>query len=152
MVYLAKDYKSGLIKIGYSANPNFREKTLRSENPQIVIIYILFAGISLEKSLHKEYRDFRVRGEWFDLNKPQIQEIISKTQVIYEKSEDSFISLNAERLLELIKESNTTIFELSYLANNILCDLRDIKGLIEELKNKKLIKYKWKDKVDIKLL
>lgn len=74
--YIIKDELNYLYKIGKSINPKLREKTLQSEKPNIKIIKVFDKDI--EKELHKQYKDFRVRGEWFNLNKVQINYICTK--------------------------------------------------------------------------
>jgi hypothetical protein len=71
--YLIKDLGTGLYKIGFSSNPIKREKTLQSEKPNIKMIKVFDKNI--EKELHLNYKDFRVRGEWFNLNNIQIRYI-----------------------------------------------------------------------------
>jgi hypothetical protein len=74
--YIIKDESNYLYKIGKSVNPKLREKTLQSEKPTIKMIKVF--DYNIEKILHNEYKDFRVRGEWFDLNKVQINYICTK--------------------------------------------------------------------------
>lgn len=71
--YIIKDCNTNLYKIGCSIDPLKREKTLQSEKPNIKIIKIFENYI--EKELHIKYNDFRVRGEWFNLNNIQINYI-----------------------------------------------------------------------------
>lgn len=71
--YIIKDCNTNLYKIGCSIDPLKREKTLQSEKPNIKIIKIFENYI--EKELHIKYNDFRVRGEWFNLNNIQIKYI-----------------------------------------------------------------------------
>ena len=71
--YLIKDLGTGFYKIGFSNNPIKREKTLQSEKPNIKMIKIFDKNI--EKELHFNYKDFRVRGEWFNLNNIQVKYI-----------------------------------------------------------------------------
>lgn len=67
-IYLIKNNRNGLYKIGRSKTPSIRESTLQSEEPDISMI-LSFAGTSqLEKELHKRFADKRVRGEWFELS------------------------------------------------------------------------------------
>ena len=72
--YLMKDLKTGYIKIGCSANPRFREKTLQAEQPRIVLLKVCDENV--EKLLHKAYANKRKRGEWFKLSKEELQSII----------------------------------------------------------------------------
>ena len=68
--YLIKNKRNGLYKIGKSYNPKFREKTLQSEEPDISMVKIW--DYDIEGFLHRKYNECRVRGEWFKLNKSQI--------------------------------------------------------------------------------
>ena len=68
--YIIKDLNTNLYKIGKSKNPKVREKTLQSEKPTYKTVKVFNKDI--EGLLHKNYAQFRVRGEWFDLNKVQI--------------------------------------------------------------------------------
>ena len=68
-----KDNHNNLYKIGYSKKPNLREKTLQSEKPSIKMVKVWDCDI--EKKLHKLYDEFRVRGEWFNLSKLQVEYI-----------------------------------------------------------------------------
>jgi hypothetical protein len=71
--YLIKEEGTSFYKIGMSNNPNRREKTLQRERPNISVIKIWDKNI--EKRLHSDYKDYRVRGEWFDLTKIQVKYI-----------------------------------------------------------------------------
>lgn len=153
MVYLAKDYKSNLIKIGYSCQPNIREKTLRAENPEVDIISILLGGRDLESKLHKQFKEKRIRGEWFALDSDDINLIISSYPNLSRKIEEKFLSFAAERLLETIKENNHDIFSPTFLSANVFCDARELRKNLDELKRKRLIKYTWKNnQIEIKLI
>jgi hypothetical protein len=75
-----KDFNTGYHKIGISNSPEYREKTLQSEKPTIEMIcnkrYISRKiAHSFEQALHETFSDKRVRGEWFDLNQKNVQEI-----------------------------------------------------------------------------
>ena len=71
--YIMKDAKTGLYKIGKSNNPEYREKTLQAEKPTIKTIKVF--DYNIESKLHKDYNEQRVRGEWFKLNKIQLEYI-----------------------------------------------------------------------------
>jgi len=71
--YIMKDNHSNLYKIGRSIDPIKREKTLQSEKPSIKLIKTFDKNI--ENELHIKYNDFRVRGEWFNLNNIQVKYI-----------------------------------------------------------------------------
>lgn len=67
-VYLMKNRRNGLVKIGISTNPSRRERTLQSEEPDIDLLFSSPSSIRVEKSLHELFSKKRVRGEWFKLN------------------------------------------------------------------------------------
>ena len=79
--YLMKDLKSGYHKIGISNDPKYREKTLQSEQPRIETVETKkfinreFAK-KFEHELHTKYEHRRVRGEWFDLDSIEVNEIL----------------------------------------------------------------------------
>lgn len=74
-IYLMKDKRNGYTKIGYSKNPEFREKTLQSEVPDIEMIFQHIGNMKLEKELHKALDHKRIRGEWFNLDFVDIDNI-----------------------------------------------------------------------------
>ena len=74
--YLMKNKRNSLYKIGKSKNPKHREKTLQSQEPEISIVKIWNKDI--ERDLHIKYDEYRVRGEWFKLNKIQVKYICTK--------------------------------------------------------------------------
>lgn len=68
------DHNTGLYKIGRSRNPGEREATLQSQKPSIEMIAV--TELSIEKGLHKMFKEKRIRGEWFELNQHDVEEII----------------------------------------------------------------------------
>ena len=74
--YLIKNSVNGFYKIGKSNNPKRREKTLQSEEPNILIVKTWDKDI--ERLLHESYKEFRLRGEWFKLSKTQVRYICTK--------------------------------------------------------------------------
>lgn len=66
-VYIMTDKANGIKKIGFSKNPDAREKTLQSEKPTIEIEKYWWGTMSDEKELHESFSNKRVRGEWFSL-------------------------------------------------------------------------------------
>ena len=81
--YLMKDSNTNLIKIGKAVDPKHREKTLQSEKPTISLFAVCENNV--ESELHKQYKDKRVRGEWFDLTDEEINNIINKFKFTKEK-------------------------------------------------------------------
>ena len=74
-VYLMYNTRNDLIKIGQSKHPNSREKTLQSEEPEIVLLAMWQAPKSVEKELHKKFSSKRKRGEWFHLSFNDLEKI-----------------------------------------------------------------------------
>lgn len=74
--YLMHDANTGYTKIGKSINPRQRERTLQSEKPTITLMKV--CDRLVEKQLHAQYADKRIRGEWFDLSEEDIADICSK--------------------------------------------------------------------------
>jgi len=67
-VYLMFNANTAKIKIGHSRTMVYRERTLQSKEPNINLICGWIAPKEVEKELHKEFKEKRVRGEWFNLN------------------------------------------------------------------------------------
>lgn len=79
-VYLMIDKNNNSHKIGISNKPEWREKTLQSEKPVIELIASKKfinrkIASSFEKALHEAYSDKRIRGEWFQLDPIEVEEI-----------------------------------------------------------------------------
>ncbi|MBT9187441.1 GIY-YIG nuclease family protein [Zobellia russellii] len=79
-VYLMHDTSNKYYKIGISNKPEYRERTLQSEKPTIEMIQckkfpVRKIAESIEKALHQTYSDKRLRGEWFELSKEDIEHI-----------------------------------------------------------------------------
>lgn len=65
-VYFARAQVSGLIKIGFSVNPDARCTNLAAEVGEDVRVMFTVPGNRVqEKGYHKRFADCRVRGEWF---------------------------------------------------------------------------------------
>jgi hypothetical protein len=91
-------------KIGWTKrDPNSRLKELRTSNSQNLKIEKVFKtkfGPKIEKNLHRIFNNKRKNGEWFSLNKKDVEEFITECQ----KQHDIF---------ELLVENNTWIQEKS---------------------------------------
>jgi hypothetical protein len=75
--YIMYDEISGLYKIGKSINPEFREKTLSSQTPKIILINKCLESIVSERYLHSLFSNKNVRGEWFNLEMDEIEHIFN---------------------------------------------------------------------------
>ena len=79
-VYLMYDEANGFYKIGISNSPKYREHTLQSEKPTIVLIQakqfpIRTIAEAFESALHKAYESKRLRGEWFKLEHSDVEDL-----------------------------------------------------------------------------
>ena len=74
--YLMTDSETGATKIGHSINPPKRERTLQSEKKEIKLM--LICDKDVERELHKEYECKHIRGEWYNLTKRDICNIIKQ--------------------------------------------------------------------------
>ena len=70
-VYLMKDNNNNLYKIGVSNNPQKRLKTFQTGNAgDVELIYEIECDSPhiVEGTLHKYFRTYKVKNEWFDLD------------------------------------------------------------------------------------
>lgn len=77
-IYIALDTTCGFHKIGRSKNVAAREQVLMAQKPTIKVV-AQFDGIAIDESkLHYLLKDagYHIRGEWFNLNKPESLSII----------------------------------------------------------------------------
>lgn len=79
-VYLMLDKRTMLHKIGMSNTAEYREKTLQSEQPKIVLLAKKEypnrrIAANIEKALHSTYAHKRNRGEWFLLDEGDLDEL-----------------------------------------------------------------------------
>lgn len=74
-IYLMLNNRNDYIKIGKSKKPNFREKTLQADEPEIELITFWQAPSKLERELHRLFSTKRQRGEWFKLSFIDLKQI-----------------------------------------------------------------------------
>jgi|688.fasta_scaffold42079_13 hypothetical protein len=77
-IYIMIDHNTGFYKIGHSKNVLRRESTLQSEKPTIELLYTFEGIVRDERDLHDNFKELRVRGEWFALEKYMVDEIIKQ--------------------------------------------------------------------------
>lgn len=80
-VYLMLDTTNNYYKIGMSNKPEYREKTLQGDKPSIELLCSKEypnKGIarSIEQALHSNFSSKRIRGEWFELDLMEVQNIL----------------------------------------------------------------------------
>lgn len=79
-IYIIQLGDTDIYKIGFSKDPDKRIKQLQSKCPiPLKIIYTNFGHDYefVEKYLHYQYREQRVKGEWFQLSTEDIVKITS---------------------------------------------------------------------------
>ena len=81
-VYLMLDEANGYFKIGISNHPEYREHTLQSEKPSIRLLKAKefptrVIAEAIETALHKAYGAKRLRGEWFNLDAKEVEDVIT---------------------------------------------------------------------------
>lgn len=74
-VYLMQNCRNHLFKIGFSRNPQHRERTLQSEEPEVELLWSRPGTRINEIVFHTKFRDKRVRGEWFRLDADDVASI-----------------------------------------------------------------------------
>jgi ribosomal protein L33 len=83
-LYLMKNKRNGLTKIGISKDPNLREHTLQSQEPEVELLLAWKGKAHIEEPLQEHFYLKRVRGEWFKLTKRDIrfikEEVLLNTQ------------------------------------------------------------------------
>ena len=79
-VYLMIDTTNNFYKIGISNHPKYREHTLQSDKPTIELLCAKkfpsrTIAEAIESALHRSYANKRIRGEWFNLDASDIEDI-----------------------------------------------------------------------------
>ena len=80
-VYLMLNRRNGYFKIGKSKSSRTlknREKTLQSEEPDMIIVGLWIVKENYEKILHAEFKEKRLRGEWFNLDETDLDFLHNK--------------------------------------------------------------------------
>ncbi len=68
MIYSAKAEELGLIKIGFSKDPESRAYTLNQIIPnKIELLKSIKGTLEIEKAIHFKFQHLRKKGEWFHL-------------------------------------------------------------------------------------
>lgn len=74
MIYLILNEPELALKIGYSKHPEKRLKQLQTSNHNKLILLSTFEGnIQEEKEFHRQFQNYNLGNEWFDLKQKEIQ-------------------------------------------------------------------------------
>jgi len=81
-VYFIESKSSGLVKIGYSNNPQKRLKEIKTMSPELLELVAIMPGAKEDEfSLHEKFAHLRKHGEWFEMCS-EIGEFISGTKSV----------------------------------------------------------------------
>lgn len=102
-IYFIQVGNDGDIKIGYSTNIKSRMSTLQTSIPvTIKLLGYICGDITIEKELHKKFRIFKVKGEWFKCTKDIIDFINENNEMT--------LQANLKTYIELDENNRTTIY------------------------------------------
>jgi hypothetical protein len=94
MIYFIE--QEGIIKIGYSINPNKRFIQLKLSNPNELIVRLIIEGtLEDEKKYHEMFKEFHHRGEWF-LFSDEIKEFIADKEKVDLRYDFGLLNNHAE--------------------------------------------------------
>ena len=69
MVYLIVCEETQTCKIGYSQDAQSRLVQLQTSNPfKLKLKAVISGDAKLEKEIHNKFKEFKLRGEWFEYN------------------------------------------------------------------------------------
>ncbi len=78
-IYLLRAPRLSRFKIGCATNVKQRCSAINTASPCEVVLVAYFAtnqSRKIEAALHQKYARFHVKGEWFELGKNQVQELL----------------------------------------------------------------------------
>ena len=107
---------NGDIKIGITLNPKNRLRALQTHCPlKLKTLKLIDGDYILEKKIHKLFKDFRIRGEWFLPCRKLINLIHSKITTAYKKDELRVLRVNGKLipLQETIRPKRKRITQLT---------------------------------------
>ena len=81
VVYFIQEGKSKYYKVGFTHDLPDRLQKLQTANRQDLSVYksfICHSSSLLETIIHRDFKEYNVRGEWFKLEKSMIKSIIQK--------------------------------------------------------------------------
>lgn len=123
-IYFIGNMDMGCIKIGVAKDPEKRLKQLQTGNPHNLKIYKTIKNVpnEYESSIHRLFDDYRLKGEWFQINDKitEFMESISSESDLEKKFKvtiESFMG-DPEPLEEVVK-TNLTLMEKGYLETRL---------------------------------
>lgn len=117
------------VKIGVSNGVTDRRiRELQSGNPYKIILLNTFVPIidayKYEQQLHKRYKEYRVRGEWFELPIPLLNELLTETKsgIIIQQQNISKVVLNNVLYINNIPENKIKIYLDSFSSSGTVSE------------------------------
>ncbi|CAH6420099.1 GIY-YIG family nuclease [uncultured virus] len=109
-VYLIRSGNSDRYKIGYSADPMFRMKTLQTSNPELLhLIFCCRGDTKIEKIFLNRYHHKRLLGEWFIFSEAEITILIDEMKVfnfiVYDEDGTHQLDFNQEDINPSLDEA-----------------------------------------------
>lgn len=96
-IYFVQVISSGNIKIGYSKNIKSRLSTIQISIPEKVKLLGFISGdMSKEKELHRLFKYYHVRGEWFQCNPCIIDYVNTYNELILSNGMSTIIFLDED--------------------------------------------------------
>lgn len=99
-VYFIRQGNSGPIKIGRASEVKRRIGQLQTGNPttlQLLGWLVASNDDAMEKQLHAHYSEYRVRGEWFDIDQDHVLAQLKKNNGFVPKKGDAFEIVGYDR-------------------------------------------------------
>ena len=78
VVYFIKSCETGRVKIGNAKDVERRLSQLQTGCSEKLIIWGTYEGDLTEKEIHNMFEDHRIRGEWFEFERPILEFILLK--------------------------------------------------------------------------
>lgn len=67
VVYIVGQPGNPRVKIGYTKNIRTRLVAYQTHSPiELEVLWTCYGGFALEQEIHREFKAFRIHGEWFD--------------------------------------------------------------------------------------
>lgn len=80
--------RNNYYKIGRCIYPEFREKILQAEEPDVKLIEKWVASAEVETTLHCKFKNKRIRGEWFALTETDLKELKTLVTIYQQSNQD----------------------------------------------------------------
>ncbi len=129
---------NGIFKIGCTNNISQRIASIQVGNPNFIeLCATLYGGKEIEKKLHEDLEEYRVSGEWFNINEEIIHNIREENKAIF-KYHDTLDSLLSYLFLELSKEDDKEYSIEDFTNSKNPKVLKSLKRAIEDGMNRQL--------------